>query len=603
MAQMGPVAQIGQDYLARVGGIAWNQLAKMAFKAKATLAGDMLPDLLHAAAWIDKASGELRGIVAEVPFLLSTERDVQLQAMARVGMDVGLAALSALPVAGWIVGLIGQVAKMIAEIFLAEAQGKTNVRLRLPWGGYSEKTDEDIADLIVQTLIPLPDWSSIFLPPTDAKAWQIADGVDGEGQTIGSIMAPANGTLSSGNVAYNGNVGVIPGTFRTAGVVQAQGFTPDADKIRYYASGEVIWRGERLTQTGDFYVATSQLGGQLWQQTLKNHPVNGNPDAFKVDVPRLRAAWRQWFDALYGSAFDLGLGDFLMPYLAFKRGDEWCVGIDAAGVLRPAVEDGRGVEGPGASFLSRGHLVPLVTRDIWKSGLATQQTRTGCLVVEDAGGAQVGFPTYYQRDKAGRLVAPPAPTYAGRGRRCVPWPPGELLLQRYQRVDEAIIFPTLDALKRQQRASLARTLVCAYVRIDEVDGRPAYAAFRGPENKDLRDAAIAMRQLLLKHPDRMKVDFATAQAVDPVYAEQLRAAGVPTTRAQQAALRGLAAGGAIRPLDPRAPSPPTPPPVQGGLPFAPPPKRGGGKKSDGDGAAAAIGGAALLYGLSRIFMR
>jgi hypothetical protein len=68
------------------------------------------------------------------------------------------------------------------------------------------------------------------------------------------------------------------------------------------------------------------------------------------------------------------------------------------------------------------------------------------------------------------------------------------------------------------------TLVCAYVRPDEVDGLEAHGAFRN--NKALHDKCIAVRKLLLKHDARFRVNLKDAEDADPVFAQKLRDSGV-----------------------------------------------------------------------------
>jgi hypothetical protein len=113
-----------------------------------------------------------------------------------------------------------------------------------------------------------------------------------------------------------------------------------------------------------------------------------------------------------------------------------------------------------------------------------------------------------------------------------PWPPGDLLLSKYRRADDAIITPAVQAVAQLQRRRLSRSLDCAYVRPVAVGDRPAYAAFA--DNR-CTPHCVEMRKRLLTHPARMQVEYETVRAVDPEYADALRDAGVPTTAAQRAA--------------------------------------------------------------------
>lgn len=562
---------VGAELLTKLGGQAWNGFSQLLWKTKLTVVGDVTEALFRQIASF-ASDGSVRGIVAEVPFLLSADPARQLEALSRVGMDLALRAASAVPVAGWIVGLVVAIAKVVAAIWNANLPAEEKAR-RLPWQGYTQGSDEYLTSaIILNTYVPTLDWTPIFAPPTDLVPWRGAEGVNSDGATLGTIFAPvapdAQGSLRD-KVAWSSGVGVLPGTFRLAGIVQSMRVPQPADSLlRYYASGQLIRVGDRVTQTGDFYPLTSQAGGQLWQQARRF----GSPDAFKIDAAQLLTAWGDWFSALYESALGQGFGDLLLPYLAYQVGKEWVIGVDAAGVLRPESDQG---------------LVPLITPQIWQQGLATPATRTPCLFQETGKQPyeQLTFPTKFNRDGGGVLAAPPPPAPV-RGRRCVPWPPGELLLRKYCRVDDAIVLPELQALKQLQRSSLWRSLVSAYVR--PLDG-PAGAAGAAFRDASLRDACIEARKALLAHPARHGVDLPTALIVDPEFGAALRDSGVsdkPVLRAPPPSI-----------LDPKAPAPPDPGPPQGGIPHEGRPARiarPSTTKSGGGFGPVLVGGAAAM---------
>jgi hypothetical protein len=194
--------------------------------------------------------------------------------------------------------------------------------------------------------------------------------------------------------------------------------------------------------------------------------------------------------------------------------------------------------------------------------------------------------------KTGEFIAPPLSPFAGhKGRICVPWPPGDLLLSKYRRVDDAITTPAIQAVAQLQRRRLSRSLDCAYVRPVAVGDRPAYAAFA---DRSLQAHCVEMRKRLLTHPARMQVEYETVLAVDPEYADALRSAGVPTTAAQRATAKMKLAGSkaATQPLDTKDPPVGPPRPLQGGLPFDPTPNdEKPGRRWLGP---AVLGGAALV---------
>jgi len=560
-AQSGAQTTVGEALISQAGAEAWNQATQLLWKKKATLSGDVLGAVWGKVAWINPKTDAIAGLLAEVPFALTADPAKLLGAMASVAIDIALDAISAVPVAGWIIGIVVGVGRALAGLFkglaandeLAPAQ-----RARLPWGRYNRDVDQEWVRTFINIDGPGVDWTPMFAPPTKATPWSLLDGVEKDGKTVlGQVLAP----FTNKTVAYNGMYGCIPGTFRVAGLLQYRGRPQGAAaSLRFYNDATIIHRYGDFTQTGDYFPGLQQLAGATWQQVAA-----GGPDAYKVDCVKLESMWRDWFTALYTSAMEQGYGDYLLPYLARQVHGEWRLGANASGIIRPDGTDGTPV--------------PLVTNGTFKTGaLATSTSRTPCMYTEgEVNGVRVDgndLPRKWLHDaKTGIYTAPPPSTFMnGEGRYCVPWPPGDLLLSKYRRADDAIITPAVQAVAQLQRRRLSRSLDCAYVRPVAVDGRPAYAAFAGPGNAALRDYCIEMRKRLLTHPDRMKVEYETVLAVDREYADALRTAGVPTTAAQRAtAMAKFRPKAASQPLDPKQPAPARPLPAQGGLAFDPDP--------------------------------
>ena len=569
---------VGQALITQAGAQAWNQATQMVWKQKATLAGDLLGEVWTKISWIDEKKDSISGILAEVPFPLTLDPQRLVGAIAGVALDLALNAVTAVPVVGWIVGIAVGIGKALAPIF-TDLLGNNEVprerRALLPWRRYNEAVDQQWVRSFIQLDAAGADWMSAFSPPTDPRPWAIADGVDDQGNKIGQVLAPFSGKA----VAWNGGYGCLPGTFRVAGILQYRGRPqPPHSALRFYNDGTLIHLYGDFTQTGDFYPALQQVAGTAWQQVAA-----GGPDSYKVDCVALEKLWRDWFTALYTSAMEQGAGDWLLPYLAREVHGEWRLGASASGVLRAEATDGS--------------TVPLVTPGTFRDGaLATPRSRTTCFYSDLVAGntrSQSGYlPQKWSRDpKTKEYIAPPIYSQTrGRGMVCVPWPPGELLLSKYRRADDAIVIPALRAVAQLQRRRLSRSLDCAYVRPDAVGDKPAYAAFR---DKALHDLCVEMRKRLLQHPSRMLVEYETAREVDPEYASALKDAGVPTTAAQRAAAKLSIRGAPGRPdvLDPQAPAPDPAVPPQGGLPFDPDPETSrGGPSWLGP---AVLGGAAL----------
>ena len=574
---------VGEAILSQAGAQAWNQANQMLWKTKATIAGDLLSDVWSKVAWINPRTDAIAGILAEVPFAVTADPALLVGAMANVALDLALNAVSAIPVAGWIIGIVVGIGRALAGLFkglLRDGTSPPEERARLPWGKYNRDVDQEWVRTFIKIDAAGVDWTPMFAPPTDAIPWQLLDGVDQDDpkNILGKVLAP----FANKTVAYNGMYGCLPGTFRVAGLLQYRGRPqPPTESLRFYNDGTIIQRYGDFTQTGDFFPALQQLAGTTWQQIAA-----GGPDAYKVDCVKLESMWRDWFSALYTSAMEQGYGDYLLPYLAREVLGEWRLGANASGILSPAGTDWEAV--------------PLVTPDTFKNGaLSTPKSRTSCMytdgMVDGKLVASSDLARRWTRDaKTGAFIAPPLSPFAGqKGRICVPWPPGDLLLSKYRRADDAIITPAVKALAQLQRRRLSRTLDCAYVRPVAVSDRPAYAAFA---DKALRTHCMEMRKRLLTHPARMKVDYETVRVVDPEYADALRDAGVPTTAAQRAAammkFSGSKAG--TEPLDAKDPPVGPPRPLQGGLPFDPNPNPGGDEAGRSWMGPVVLGGAALV---------
>jgi hypothetical protein len=550
---------VGEALMSQAGAQAWNQATQMLWKTKATLAGDLLGDVWSKVASVLPGSGEIAGLLAEVPFAVTADPVQLIGAMASVGIDLALNAVSAIPVAGWIIGIAVGIGKALAALFKSVAKDGSSPpdqRARLPWGKYNRDIDQEWVRTFIKIDAAGVDWTPMFAPPTDAIPWKLLDGVDKEDpkNVLGTIFAP----FANKTVAYNGMYGCLPGTFRVAGLLQYRGREQSDEEMRFYNDGTIIQRHGDFTQTGDFFPALQQLAGTTWQQIAA-----GGPDAYKVDCVKLESMWRDWFSALYTSAMEQGYGTYILPFLAREVHGEWRLGANASGIFSPAGTDWSPV--------------PLVTPDTFKTGaLATPKSRTRCMFTDAVVDGKIvtsdeGTRRWTRDAKTGEFIAPPPSPFAGhKGRICVPWPPGDLLLSKYRRADDAITTPAVKAVAQLQRRRLSRSLDCAYVRPFAVGDRPAYAAFA---DKSLQAHCLEMRKRLLTHPARMQVEYETVRAVDPEYADALRSAGVPTTAAQRAVATMKVAGSkaATQPLDPKEPPMGPPRPLQGGLPFDPTP--------------------------------
>ncbi len=485
---------------------------------------------------------------------------------------------------GQILGAVVQIARFLYRIFTTPKAAEPE--LLLPWAAYSSHVDEDLVkNFLWKYFGQSVDWTPIWLPPYDVAPWELHKAArDGKEYRGGQVWAP----LIDGQIPYaQGQLGCIPNTVRVAGHLQRlPGQAPVAILRRQWSDhGDFGWGGV-VTNVGDFFPSTGQVAGGMWKQAERP----GSPDMYKVDARAVKDAWRDYFGQFFDSGFalykdDPSVGELLAPYICTTT-KETRLGIPN---------------------LNRPHPAPFVTPAIFKSGPGTKETWSQCLWLEedlpmktpqwphdrwddknarlpaqhpdlnyraghyiDAEGYAVSYEGFWRAVSTGGKnpgiaspgAWPPSRGAPPKGYRCVQWPTGEERLTLYQRPDDAMIGPACDHMIKMQERCLESTLVCAYVRPDEVDGLDPHGAFR--DNKALHDKCVAMRTKLLQHEARFRVNLKDAEAADPVFAQKLRGAGVNNSPMQLSQhLNKQSAGGLSdddSPLDP-APLP------SGGLPF------------------------------------
>ncbi len=599
---------IGERLLCQQQAQAWRDGLALVNFVKATVVGDIMSDSLSRVAWVGKSGPA--GLFANVAFPQTTDPNKLALALASVAVDVAIAAISSIPIVGQILGAVVQVARFLFRLFTAPKEAEPE--LLLPWSSYSEKLDEDmVKNFLWKFFGQGVDWTAIWLPPYDVAPWELRKGAkDGKEFKGGQVWAPVVG----GEIPYaQGQLGCIPNTVRVAGHLQRVPGSATVEILRrhFLAFGEISWGG-LITNIGDFFPSTGQVAGGMWKQAERP----GSPDMYKVDARAIKSAWADYFGQFFDSGFslyknDMSIGELLAPYICIVRNNEPQLGIP--NLFRP-------------------HPAPFVTPAIFKQGPGTPDTWTDCLFVEeDLPKKLADWPHDRPDDKYARLPAETpdlnlrpdhyvdndgytndnwakavkrgAPFGALRGHklpagyRCISWPTGAERITAYQKPEAAIVGPACDHMAKMQTRCLERTLVCAYVRPDEVDGLDPHGAFRS--NKALHDKCIAMRALLLKHEDRYRVNLKDAEAADPGFAQKLRDSGVNNSPTQLSKTLGKLSAGLVGDDD----SPPEPPlPPAGGLPFgqlgAPDPEPWPGWKK-----AAAIGGAAAVAGAAYYWIR
>ena len=119
----GSKQSVGEAILSQAGAQAWNQATQMLWKTKATLSGDLLAGVWSKVAWTNPTTDAIAGLLAEVPFAVTADPAQLLGAMANVAVDLALNAVSAVPVAGWIIGIVVGIGRALASLFKGVIDG------------------------------------------------------------------------------------------------------------------------------------------------------------------------------------------------------------------------------------------------------------------------------------------------------------------------------------------------------------------------------------------------------------------------------------------------------------------------------------------------
>ncbi len=565
----GVVGTLGAQIFTRAQAVAWRDSLALVNKVKYTVVGDIPTQWIPNIAWLDQVRPGVeafKGLFASVDWSLTNNPQKLAENIATVALDSALGFVGAVPIVGALMkGIVG-LGSFMASIFDSPSPEPVK-KLFFPWAGYSKNTDEDLVQkFLVDTYAARVDWTNIFMPPFESVPWIQAEGIQNK-QKVGTIFAP----IKNKEIAYSSSgLGSMPGTQKVAGYIQSPDVPqPDPRLLRYFSDGTMMRWGRVITDTGDFYPAFSQTCTLLWQQAQKL----GSSDMYKLDLDSLESAWELYFDTYFESIWNLyktdeWAGEFAAPYLAV-----------IGGTTRLGIKRSNGYDP-----IRQPHPAPLITPNIFKDGVGTAKTRNVCLYIEPTEGptasagptstAQLSpYPAPYKRaggkiDASGGTALPP-PYTTSKGTKCIPWPDGPELLSKYSSPFDAIIKPAINTLRQLQKISLSRSLVCAYVRPEQIQDLPAYAAFK---NKNLKDECIRLRKILLQHEDRYQIRLKDVIEIDPEFEKALRDSGVTNSPAQLSTKKGKLSvipgkNGKQEALDPNVPAPPDPLPPKGGAPF------------------------------------
>lgn len=591
----------------------WDAL-RIALKNKATIVGDFLQDQLKVVATFRESPvGEiLQGVFANVEWgQVRTNPEQAVLAMAQVAVPAALTAITAVPIAGQLAAAYFSAGLKLAEMFTRPDP------LLMPWAQYSRDADEDLTSkVILGGYSKEVDQTNLYRPPWNPNsAWSL--GIHGDAKNpSGFVWAPWTGK----DIPWAGeHVGLLPGTLRIFGQVQLTRpgeRPPELNRIARAPKNvtpkdlPLFWP-PTATNCGDFYPASASTCGTLWNMSGKP----GSPDMFKIHVQTLLDEWKRAFESMEESFIELWNNP------APLMGQHGTIGATSLAEARRTLSDAQAswvatrITPASPWVLGAPWRVPSnwgwVVPGIYTGGKPGDPAgRTPALWIEEDTPKDPKSPAWpyggkprqhhcskwkacssdlaatismesVQTPAAWKDPNGPAPD----GYRKMPWPTPEMDAAVYASPWTAIVKPALELLRKQQEASLRATIVSAYVRPVELPGLPMYGAFK---DKALQKICLDVREQLLKHPIKYRVDLKDAEAIDPQFAQRLKESGVTGGPMDYVKSFGVKTSG---PVEDAEPPPPGEEP-QGGIPF------GGrvGRDDSRGGSGLLVGAAAAAAG-------
>lgn len=497
----------GKGDLAAAQVSAWQLAVRICMKALVTshVAGGIREQWLERITFPGKdAMGEdvWNGLFAQVTFSPSTDENDFLRDMRGVAFNK---AIDFLGERTGVWGLILKAGITIARFFFQWAMATEDVKLIIvPWQEYSRDVDEDLINMKVKQLVASVDWTPLFAPALDASAGFKLAFTD-KGDETRAYGAFGGGTHPLPE--YANGYGFMPGTQQITDVIQLVSGIPPQKYIKLPP--------DVITNIGTFYPSVAQFA------TAAKNLIDrvGSADMYKIQPAALEEAWNAYFDAYFEDGFAQ------LKYI--RSGDSTPTNRRSARLLAKAIWQGVFRTDPQPLPYEYFPAYP-PDSSIMSENIAAFTTPE---IFENPDG--MGF---------------------RRG-------------TRFQKVTDAVISPALKVLRQRQMACLAHSLALAYVRPRALSaGRPAFGAFedRGPPDPSLphyRDAGVttwgqqlrarcdAMRERFLTHLDRYKTRDADVRAVDPPYADKIKASKHLVPELQ------LATAAEFAPLDPEAAPP------------------------------------------------
>jgi hypothetical protein len=202
-----------------------------------------------------------------VPWTKTSDPQQLVEDMGRVGLDVALTAMAAVPIYGTIASALVSGGRLLYRLMAAREEKV----LALPWAEYSKDTDEEIYANLRRCV------SRLRLDGSSCRPSRMPRGRSARRRTRASSSARC--ATGDKELAWSVNYGCMPGTLRVAGQTQSI-VTQPGDVASHLVRNlrhpkgvtpktvPIDWRSTVIA-CGDYFPSLAQVGAVTWQQCMR----------------------------------------------------------------------------------------------------------------------------------------------------------------------------------------------------------------------------------------------------------------------------------------------------------------------------------------------
>jgi len=200
-------------------------------------------------------------------------------------LDESFSSMGSIPVAGWVIDLIWNVADVLWTFVLMVKELDDPIYAPQVALEYSKDRDEDATNRALD-YTSSNDWTDVFLPlriPEGFKRKTVKYEMSG---IEAWLVYPYGGTDFSNSLAVMPGYPQVFAEFQIAKYIKKGPQLPGVARARYVG-------GPPAMNMGSLFPSTQQLGLSMWSMVRNN-----SANAFKIDANRIETAWNDWFLAL-----------------------------------------------------------------------------------------------------------------------------------------------------------------------------------------------------------------------------------------------------------------------------------------------------------------